>query len=276
MAQTTVVALFQGSAKEGDVEANLSKVITWMQEASKRGAELIIFPELFLTDYLSMTDVKVRPLAQQKDGPAFKRLSAAAKDNNIAVIYGYPEVEVVSGKTCYYNSAQFIDSEGNSLVNYRKTHLWFTDRAMFTPGSEFSVVEWNGIKVGLLICFDVEFPEVVRILTLKGAQLILVPTATTAEDHDSRFIASCGVRVRAQENRVFLAYVNYSEGNSNYLGHSSLCDPKGNVVVQAGAEETLLLGSVCLDELQQVSFRYLPERRPRLYEDLVAVADKSS
>ena len=248
------------------MEANLSKMITWMQEASKRGAELIIFPELFLTDYLSMTDVKVRPLAQQKDGPAFKRLSAAAKDNNIAVIYGYPEVEVVSGKTCYYNSAQFIDSEGNSLVNYRKAHLWFTDRAMFTPGSEFSVVEWNGIKVGLLICFDIEFPEAARMLALKGAQLIAVPTATIFNSKESRFIANSIVAVRAQENRVFVALV--SSCGSDYLGHSSLRGPLGNVVVQAGAEETLLVAPICLDELQQGNCQYLSERRSQLYEDI--------
>ena len=262
---TTVVALFQGSATDGDVEGNLSKMKTWMQEASKRGAQLVVFPELFLTDYLSMTDVKLKSLAQQKDGPAFKQLSAAAKDNNIAVIYGYAEVEVVSEQTCYYNSAQFIDSQGNSLLNYRKTHLWFSDKPMFTPGSEFGVVEWNGIKVGLLICFDVEFPEAVRALALKGAQLIAVPTATTAEDHDSRFIANCGIRVRAQENRVFVAYVNYSGGT--YLGYSSLCDPKGSAIVQAGTEEALLMSPVCFNELQQqVSFQYLPERRPHLYQ----------
>ncbi|KAL5474953.1 hypothetical protein EMCRGX_G026988 [Ephydatia muelleri] len=271
--KTTVVALFQGSAKEGDVEANLSKMITWMQEASKRGAELIIFSELFVTDYVSMSEQELKTLTQQKDGPAFKRLSAAAKDNNIAVIYGYPEVEVVSGETCYYNSAQFIDSEGNSLVNYRKTHLWLCDKPIFTPGLEFSVVEWNGIKVGLLICFDIAFPEPARILALKGAQLIVVPTAMTPEYIDAQIVGSCGIRVRAQENRVFVAYVNHSGGD--YVGHSSLCDPKGNVIVQAGAEETLLLSSVCLDELQQVSFRYLPERRPRLYEDLVATTSNT-
>ena len=261
-----VVALFQGSATDGDVEGNLSKMKTWMQEASERGAQLVVFPELFLTDYLSMTDVKLKSLAQQKDGPAFKQLSAAAKDNNIAVIYGYAEVEVVSEQTCYYNSAQFIDSQGNSLLNYRKTHLWFSDKPMFTPGSEFGVVEWNGIKVGLLICFDVEFPETVRALALKGAQLIVVPTATLFNSKESRFIANSIVPVRAQENRVFVAYVNHC--GSGYLGYSTLCGPLGKPIVQAGAEETLLVAPICLDELQQGNCQYLSERRPHLYKDI--------
>ena len=264
--RTIVIALFQGSAVDGDVEGNLCKMKTRMQEASKRGAELIIFPELFLTDYLSMTEVKLKSLAQQKDGPAFKQLSAAARDNSIAVIYGYAEVEVVSEQTCYYNSAQFIDNQGNSLVNYRKTHLWFCDKPMFTPGSEFPVVDWNGIKVGLLICFDVEFPEAARILALKGAQLIAVPTATIS-DEESQFITNCGIRVRAQENGVFVAYVNYPGGS--YHGHSVLCGPKGRAIVQLGTEEALVVSPMHLNELRQVNCLYLPERRPRLYVDLV-------
>ena len=267
MVQTTVIALFQGSATEGDVEGNLCKMKTRMQEASKRGAKLIIFPELFVTDYYNMTENELKSLAQQKDGPAFKQLSAAARDNSIAVIYGYAEVEVVSEQTCYYNSAQFIDNQGNSLVNYRKTHLWFCDKPIFKPGSDFSVVDWNGIKVGLIICFDVEFPEVLRILALKGAQLIAVPAASLHSSKESRFIVNNTVPARAQENRVFVAYVNHCQGG-DYLGHSVLCGPLGEPIVKAGAEEALLVASICLDELQEGNCQYLSERRPDLYKDV--------
>ena len=137
---------------------------------------------------------------------------------------------------------------------------------MFTPGSEFPVVDWNGIKVGLLICFDIEFPEAARILALKGAQLIAIPTATLFDSKESRFIASTIVSVRAQENRVFVAFV--SGCGSGYLGHSSLCGPLGRPIVKAGAEEALLVASICLDELQEGNCQYLSERRPDLYKDV--------
>ena len=112
----------------------------------------------------------VQNAGPEKAGPSFQELSSAAKEANMAVIYGYPEVDHSTGGDIYYNSAQLIDRDGTSLVNFRKVHLWIDEdghEGVFTPRKEFvEVVECYGMKIGLLICYDIEFPEAARTLAL--------------------------------------------------------------------------------------------------------------
>jgi len=214
MASEHCIAFSQGVAKPGDVDHNLSKMKEQMLKAAEKGAELVIFPELFTSSY-TLSHADMRKAAEEKDGHSFQELSAAAKQNDIAVLYGYPEVDPLSGSQAVYNSIQLIDRDGRSLVNYRKLHPWIDEskiEEVFTAGSEYAeVVECCGMKVGILICYDVEFPESVRTFALRGAQLVAVPTAINLE-YDSANIVSKLIPTRAMENRVHVAYVNHVGG----------------------------------------------------------------
>jgi len=204
-----VVALCQGHAQNGDVSFNLDKMKRQITTAASAGAEMILFPELFLSGYCVPAE-QMKKVAEERNGPSFQELSKAAKEANIAVLYGYPEVDRSSGSEVFYNSAQLINKDGSSLANYRKSHLWIDDMGyekVFKPGKEFeNIVDCCGIKIGILICFDVEFPECARTLALKGVQLIAVPTAVfyTRFQNIPRIL----VPSRARENGVHIAYVN--------------------------------------------------------------------
>jgi 5-aminopentanamidase len=166
---------------------------------------------------------------------------------------------------------QLIDAHGQRLCNYRKTHLFGDlDHGMFSAGGDdFPVVELNGWKLGMLICYDLEFPENTRRLALAGAELILVPTANMVPFD---FVADVTVRARAFENQCYVAYANYCghEGDIHYCGQSSIAAPDGQRIAQAGLDEALIIGT--LDHQSILTARaanhYLHDRRPELYSAL--------
>jgi predicted amidohydrolase len=262
-----VVALFQGRARNGDVEYNKDNMKKQVLRASAAGAELIIFPELFLSGYC-VPGEEMKRLAEERDGPSFRELSQTARESKIAVLYGYPEVDgSSSGVPVYYNSAQLIDRDGSSLVNYRKTHLWISPKppvyeSIFTPGSKFEdSVECCGVRIGILIFHDVSFSEPARCLALSGANFIAIPSATSSKSCTKLY-----ARTRAHDNGVYVAVVDHVGGGTD--GCSQLCDPEGTVVVHSDStiQEILLLGAI---ELPVVStFNYIEMRRPELYEKL--------
>ncbi len=265
-----LIALFQGKAKEGEPAHNLRIMKEQTEKAALAGADMIIFEELFLAGY-SLSKKDLRRLAEEKGGPSFQELSATARESGVAVVYGYSEVDRSSGKEEFYNSAQLIDKDGQALVNHRKVHLYVRGdpaeavEAAFSPGQEFAIAECCGMKVAIVICYDIEFPEVARVLALKGVQLIAVPSSIHS---DPKW---CGVTdylvpARARENRIHVAYVNHAHGK--YGGHSVVCNPDGDVVVKGGEEEVLLLANIDLG--YNFEWSYLVDRRPDLYGEITA------
>jgi predicted amidohydrolase len=260
------VAAFQGASTDGDVEFNLSKIKEQMCKASSVGAELLIFPELFLSGYRVPAE-EMKMVAEERDGPSFQELSKTARECNIAVLYGYPEVDRSSGTSVYYNSAQLIDRDGSSLVNYHKTHLWIDAEGfekVFQAGDSLcEVVECCNVKIGVLICFDMELPECARTLAIKGAQLIAIPTAIGRQlptDVQEK-IPTLVVPTRAAENRVHIVCVNH--GGEQFSGQSTCYNPIGDVVIQVGSGEHLLLFSI--NPSIQLPYNYLNCRKPHLY-----------
>ncbi len=150
------IALYQCSPLPLDIAGNLQRLAQQARIAAQQGAELLVCPEMFLTGY-NIGAEAAHELAQLRDGPAASRIAAMAQANGIAILYGYPERH--DGEV--YNAVQLIDAKGNSLGNYRKTHLYGElDRSMFCPGDgkQSTLIELNGWRLGLLICYDVEFP----------------------------------------------------------------------------------------------------------------------
>lgn len=264
-----LIAAYQGISVVCNKDNNLIIMKRQMERASTGGAKLIIFPELFTTGYsLPKGSEDIKRLAETQNGPSFQQISQWALEYHIAVIYGYAERE---GEERYYNSAQFINSEGTSLTHYRKLHLWPPTDTVFTPGSEVpSIITYNGLKIAILICYDVEFLEIVRVLALRGVQLIAVPTACNVLT-DGNFSTSL-VRTRAMENNIFIVFANHcgKECSVQYSGNSSIINPVGDPMTCAASDgECLLLanidGSLCTPKGPS----FLANRRPELYTTLI-------
>lgn len=260
------IAIFQGPEQAGTVAANLDQLAAAARDAAAQGARLLITPEMFLTGYHIGREA-TRRLAEPADGPAAQRVAAIAAEAGLAILYGYPERDGDS----VHNAAQLIDRDGRRPANHRKTHLFGDiDRNAFEPGEgPPSVAELDGLRLGILICYDVEFPENVRLLALAGVDFVAVPTALM---QPYTFVARSLVPARAYENQVFLAYANRCgrERELDYLGLSCIVAPDGSEPARAGGGEELIVGE--LDPaVQQASRRintYLRDRRPELYGPL--------
>lgn len=262
------IALLQTAGDSGNrPAANLQILDAAAAAAADRGAELLIVPEMFLSGY-NIGREAARAAAEPADGPSARQVGEIARRLGIAVCYGYPELDEGG---VVYNSAQLIGPDGQARLNYRKTHLFGDlDRGMFAPGEgRADIAEIGGLKLGLLICYDVEFPEAVRALALAGADIVLVPTANMKPyDAVSRFI----VPARAFENEVFVVYANRcgTEGELDYIGLSCVGDPNGGNLVLAGEGEELVLVDIDPARLKESrAFNtHLRDRRPETYRPL--------
>ncbi|MFI7414365.1 carbon-nitrogen hydrolase family protein [Streptomyces sp. NPDC049627] len=259
-------ALLQSSGRPGSTVENLKVLDEAAGRAAAAGAGLLVTPEMFLTGY-AIGDGIAR-LAEPADGDSADAIADIASRHGLAIVYGYPER---AGDTVF-NSAQLISADGDRLAGYRKTHLFGCfERDHFAPGDQQVVqAEIGGLRVGILICYDVEFPENVRAHALAGTDLLVVPTA---QMHPFQFVAESMIPVRAFENQMYVAYVNRvgQEGEFEFVGLSTLAGPDGVARARAGRGEELLLADV--DPAFLAASReenpYLQDRRPGLYGSLV-------
>ncbi|WP_330303140.1 MULTISPECIES: carbon-nitrogen hydrolase family protein [unclassified Streptomyces] len=259
-------ALLQSSGRPGSVVENLKVLDETAGRAAAAGAGLVAAPEMFLTGYAIGDDIA--RLAEPADGDSADAIAEIATRHGVAVAYGYPERD---GERVF-NSAQLISADGTRLANYRKTHLFGCfERDHFTPGEQPVVqAELNGLRVGLMICYDVEFPENVRAHALAGTDLLVVPTA---QMHPFQFVAESVVPVRAFENQMYVAYVNRvgPEGEFEFVGLSTLAGPDGVARARAGRGEELVFADA--DPVFLAASReanpYLKDRRPGLYGSLI-------
>ncbi|UUU20652.1 carbon-nitrogen hydrolase family protein [Streptomyces sp. DSM 40750] len=259
-------ALLQSSGRPGSVVGNLKVLDEAAGRAAAGGAGLLVAPEMFLTGYAIGDDIG--RLAEAADGDSADAVADIAGRHGIAIAYGYPER---AGETVF-NSAQLISADGIRLADYRKTHLFGCfERDHFTPGEQPVVqAELGGLRIGIMICYDVEFPENVRAHALAGTDLLVVPTA---QMHPFQFVAESMIPVRAFENQMYVAYVNRvgREGEFEFVGLSTLVGPDGVARTRAGRHEELVLADVdpALLAASREANPYLNDRRPGLYGSLV-------
>ncbi|CDZ70593.1 Nitrilase/cyanide hydratase and apolipoprotein N-acyltransferase [Neorhizobium galegae bv. orientalis] len=231
------IAGFQMQPVVGDVEANLAKIEAAAEEAAAKGAALLIAPELALTGYGAAE--KFPDLATPAHGPVTDRLSEIASRHGLAIVAGFAEKTFEN----IFNSAFFTDGKGQTAV-YRKCNLYGPyERKWFRQEDRRQVlVTLSGIRLGFLICYDVEFPENVRQLAKGGADLVVVPTALPI-GWSGQFIAEHMIQVRAFENQVFVAYINHcgSDDLFAYAGLSRIAAPDGKLIAEAPAEDEALI-----------------------------------
>lgn len=231
-------AALQMQSVPGDIAANLARVEAAARKAAANGANLLITPELGLTGY--GTGEALRDLAEPVDGAIIDRLRALSIETGLAIIAGFAER---SGDDVF-NSAAYVDGETAPVV-YRKSHLYGDyERGLFKPAEPATMLfRHRGVTCGMLICYDVEFPENVRRLALAGAEAVLVPTALPA-GYSGTFITDHMIQTRAFENQVLVAYVNHCGADAmfTFAGSSRITAPDGSLLAKAPTQgETLMI-----------------------------------
>jgi predicted amidohydrolase len=203
-AQSVRIAACQVSLRVGDMEQNRATAADAVTRAALAGAQIVVLPELTPSGYVFRDAAEVRSLSEPPDGPTAAQWHDLAVRHEIVIVGGFSEL---GSDGLLYNSAMLVDPSGVRAV-YRKAHLWDAESDFFTPGSEPPpVVKTSYGAVAMLICYDVEFPEWVRLPALAGAELLAVPTNWPAEPvpASERSILTANVQVQAFANRIFIA-----------------------------------------------------------------------
>lgn len=255
------IALLQAEVCH-DIDRCLDLLDGHLSAAKAQGAALLVTPEMWAGGY-NIAPHKLRDHAAQFDQIAAQIGQIVAR-HEIALVIGC----AAPAADKPHNMALAFDAAGHQVAHYAKCHLFSgLDQERFTPGDALSsVFELAGMQVGLAICYDIEFPETARTLALRGAQLIVVPTAnmTPYESVNHRLIPA-----RAEENGVFVAYANLcgAEGNLTYCGLSCLCGPGGDTLAIAGAEAEMILADIDPAHVKDTQQKrpFLKDRRDEIY-----------
>ena len=270
MKEKIKIALAQISCKREDKAENLTKIEKTVIKAKKQAADLVIFPELSLTGYVVRD--QIYELAETIQGPSTKVIENIAKKTKAHIVFGMPELSEKTQATIY-NAAVLVGPEG-LIGKYRKmylpTHSVFEEKRYFRPGYQAAAFDTELGKIGLIICYDIFFPEVSRLTRLKGAQLIVCISASPAVRR--AFFEPLTV-ARAIENTAFLAFVNLVgiEDGLQFWGGSRIVGPNGKVLVQAKYDdEDLVMCDVDYADIRSLEtfVPTLKDLRPELFDEL--------
>lgn len=256
------VALAQLEPHLYDKEANLAKAEEAIRQAASQHAAAVLFPELYLTGY-SLGE-RVLEMAEPLDGPSVRRVADLAHRYGVAVIMGFAELR--PGANRAFDAAFAVNAHGQVCGSYHKMHLFQDETRWFQAGQEFSIIDFGLGPAGLLICYDLEFPEAARELALRGAKWIAVCTGNMLPN---QHLQEVYLQARAAENRLWVALANRtgSEASLTFFGGSAVANPNGMLAAQAGDTETLLVADIDLTLSSQARLNadYLADRRPDLY-----------
>jgi 5-aminopentanamidase len=270
------IAGVQMDCRIGEVAANRAAIIERLHKAAALGARIAIFPECVITGYAFESLEEARPFAETIPGSSTEALTAACREANIWAVVGMLE----RSGDIVFNACVLIGPAG-LVGSYRKIHLPFLGIDRFTkPGDRpFAVQEIDGLKIGMSICYDGSFSETTRILTLLGADLVVLPTNWPAGSESTvRHLVQC----RALENNVYYAAVNRigTERGTRFIGQSRLIDVNGELLASASADEdTILVAEIDPararnKQIVRIPGKYmlhrLNDRRPDMYGPLVS------
>lgn len=275
-----IVAGVQLSIIPNDVEANLNKCGAWLQRAvEEHQADLIVFQETVTTGFTPNIAVEdLYDLVDHIPGRTTQLLQELAKKFGVHVVFGTyergPERPVV------YNSSVLIDDKGEVIGVYRKTHPFPTERleggGWCTPGDEAVVVDTKLGKIGMIICYDGDFPELSRVLALQGAEIITRPSALMR----SFDIWDLTTRARAYDNHVYMVAVNSvgpDAGGNYYFGNSMIVDPTAWKLAQARGGDEIISARLSPDPLRYVTtgstspmiFDHIEDRNVKVYQSIL-------
>ncbi|EPA8843802.1 carbon-nitrogen hydrolase family protein [Listeria monocytogenes] len=285
---TIKIGLIQQKAVPNNKEANLKLAIKYIREAHKKGADLVLFPEMWSNGYAPpFEDAFNHPLATGFGAERFKWLNEAieadsayistlkklAKELQIGICATY----LSKTEQKIQNTAIIIDRKGEIILDYAKVHMCdFSLEILLQSGEEFKVCEFDGIKLGVMICYDREFPESARVLMLKGAEIILVPNACDINPARLNQLNS-----RAFENMVGVAMANYP---GEKWGRSTAFSPivfdgngdyRDNTIIETDdVSEGIFIAEFNLDEIRTYRENETwgnAYRKPHTYTDLISL-----
>ncbi len=267
------VAGAQMDVRLGRKSLNLNQMSSRLREAAQSGARLIVFPECALTGYSFASKEEAWPQAESIPGPATERLASDCRQLGVWTAFGLLERD----GDRLFNACALIGPDG-FVAGYRKVHLPYIGIDRFaTPGDRpFAVHDLGDLRLGMNICYDGSFPEAARVLTLLGADLIILPTNWTTEARAACFLPEA----RALENHVYYLAVNRvgEERGFCFAGRSRLIDYRGEVLADGGAGEAILYGDIEPERARKKRVVVVPgehevdrvgDRRPEMYGPLV-------
>ena len=261
------IELVQLPGRDGDIAYNLSRTLNAIATCAG-DTDLLVFPETHLSGFVG--GAQLAQLAEPLHGATLQTVLQAVRQRDVAVVVGFAEVH--QGR--FYNSSVLVTPEGIAL-QYRKTHLWPSERSDFSPGDRFTTVLWRGVRVGLLICYDIELPETSRALAQLGAELVIVSNGNMDPYGP---VHRTAIMARAQENQLFAVMVNrVGAGDDDlvFAGGSMAVDPFGRVLFEAGRDEVRHVVELDLDQLKAArrDYDYLKDRRLMLSGEQIEHSD---
>ncbi|HJX79118.1 nitrilase-related carbon-nitrogen hydrolase [Glutamicibacter sp.] len=259
------IAVMQAEAEVLDIQSNLEVIQRAARQAASGGAEILLTPELFAVGYSPYALRESLDATQIPD--VHRRLSEIASEHEIALAYSLPEV-TDSG---WLITSTFVDHNGIELAHYQKVQLFGSEEQdVFVPGvNPPASFEYKEMMLGMVICFDVEFPEIVREAAHRSVELLLVPTAM---GRGYERVCTHLVPTRAMESQLFIAYSNHSGSQAGFelAGTSVIAGPDGSVLAQAGHEPEVLYADLGAYAPTKAEVPYLSEARPEIYAQWAA------
>lgn len=260
------IACLQAAVRLGDAAYNLAHAYALCEEAAARGADLLLLPETMNLGFFPRENLAA--LADAEGESVRETFGALAARLGVNIAAG-SAVTRRGGKV--YNTAYVFDRGGRCVASYDKTHLFtpMGEHEYFTPGDHLCTFTLDGVQCGLIICYDLRFPELTRSLALRGIDLLLVPAEWPAARVAHWQTLN---RARAIENQIFLACCNGcgTAGETVYGGFSAIYDPWGTALAEAGAAEEIILADCDFAVKEQIrnSIHVFRDRRPELYSQL--------
>jgi len=252
------VELAQIDIADGNLEATLARILQII-ETTAADIDLLVLPESCLGGFPNKANRA--QLAEALDGASLTAIGRSAQSQGISVALGFTEVD--NGR--FFNSSVLIEPEQGIVLHYRKTHLWPGEVAIVEAGNRLVTTLWKDIRVGFLICYDIEFPETARALGQLGVDLLLVTNGNF--DPDGPVHRTC-IMARAMENQAFAVMVNRSGYYQDlaFCGGSAVVNPFGQLLAEAGRDETRISLSLDLEQLaaSRRAYRYRLDQRIQL------------
>lgn len=255
-----------------DKNKNLENAIEKIRECARNGAKIISLPEMFNCPYAG-ENFKIYS-EEESNSQTLEALKKICNEEKIYLVAGSIP-EIMMGKV--YNTLYVIDPRGNIIGKYRKSHLFdinlekgikFLESDNITRGDEIKVIETEYCKIGLCICYDIRFPELVRNMTLQGAEVIFAPAAFSSSTGPAHW--ELLLRSRALDNQVYMAGISPSrdcEGTYKPYANSLVVNPWGEIVARAKEEEEIVYCDIDLEFLKKIrnELPVLKHRRPEIY-----------
>ena len=264
-----IIALAQ-MKMDSSMKSNYRKSVQMIMEAANRGADIVCFPEVQLTPFFPQyQNINATPFVSRLDDAYVSGICAACQKNNIHAAVNFYLHE--NGK--YYDMSLLIDDNGNLIGKQKMVHVaqceHFYEQDYYTPSEEgFHVFETKYGKIGIVVCFDRHYPESIRTEVIRGADLVIIPTANTSDEPSELF--QWEIKVQAFQNSVNIAMCNRcgTEDHMNFSGESIVVDYQGDTKVIGGHDESLLIADVNLAEasIARSQKPYIHLRRSGLYE----------